>query len=83
MFKKYVNQVDRLDGLIVRGNTIIQTTTEKQQYPDAFMFDLENCKNVEIYKNSYKGDCKNILKADEVSKETLTFKRNKGLKVKK
>lgn len=79
-FDNRIIWVDRLDGLIVRGNTIKQTFTEKQQYPDAYMFDLINCKNVEIYKNKYEGSCENVLKADEISKKTLIFKKNKGFK---
>lgn len=79
-FDNRIIWADRLDGLIVRGNSIKQTFTEKQQYPEAYMFDLVNCKNVEIYKNSYQGNCEKILRADEVSKKTLTFKKNKGFK---
>ncbi|MDW5288101.1 right-handed parallel beta-helix repeat-containing protein [Formosa sp. PL04] len=81
-FDNRIIWADRLDGLIVRNNTIKQTTTEKPKYPDAFMFDFTNCKDVEVYKNTYEGNCTNILKADAVSRETLTFKKNKGLKVK-
>ena len=71
---------DRVDGLTIKGNTIKQTTTFKPQFPDAYMFDLMNCKNVEISNNSYLGTNKNILKADEVSKKDLKFSNNKGFK---
>lgn len=81
-FDNRIIWADRVDGLIVRGNTIKQTTTEKQQYPNAFMFDLENCINVEISKNTYDGTNKKVLKADAVSKNTLRIERNKGFKVK-
>jgi hypothetical protein len=79
-FDNRIIWADRLDGLIVRGNTIKETATEKKQYPNAYMFDLENCKNIEITKNKYVGSCKNIIKADDVSKKTLKVKRNKGFK---
>ena len=82
-FDNRIIWADRVDGLIVRNNTIKQTFTEKQQYPDAYMFDIENSKNVEITNNTYEGNCKNIIKADKVSEKTLTFKNNKGLKQKK
>ena len=44
------------------------------------MFDLINCKNVEISDNRYEGTSKRILQTDEESKKTLIFKKNKGLK---
>ncbi|WP_152285733.1 alpha-1,3-galactosidase-related protein [Flavicella marina] len=77
-FDNRIVWADRVDGLIIRNNTIEQTNTEKPQFPDAYMFDLIHCKNVEIYKNKYIGDCKNGIKADETSKKTLKVKRNKG-----
>lgn len=77
-FDNRIIWADRLDGLIVRGNTIKQTNTEKRQYPNAYMFDLINCKNIEISKNTYEGTNENIIKVDEVSAETLKVKRNKG-----
>ncbi|MBJ2173600.1 right-handed parallel beta-helix repeat-containing protein [Aureibaculum sp. A20] len=79
-FDNRIIWADRVDGLIIKNNTIKQTTTEQPQYPDAFMFDLINCNNIEITNNIYEGDCKNVLKADDVSKKTLVFKKNKGLK---
>lgn len=74
---------DRVDGLIIRNNTIKQTTKEKPQFPDAYMFDLINCANVEITKNSYNGTMTNFVKADEHTQKTLKFKKNKGISGKK
>ena len=71
---------DRVDGLTIKGNTIKQTTTFKAQFPNAYLFDLIHCNNVEITKNSYSGNHKNVLNADEASKKNLKFKKNKGLK---
>lgn len=79
-FDNRIVWADRVEGLIIKGNTIKQTTTEKQQYPDAFMFDLINCKDVEISENSYDGNCEKTLSADKASKETLEVKKNKGFK---
>ncbi|MCR1024675.1 right-handed parallel beta-helix repeat-containing protein [Cellulophaga baltica] len=79
-FDNRIIWADRVDGLLIKNNTIKQTTTEKPQYPDAFMFDLINCKDVEITNNTYEGNCENVLKADDVSKKTLVFKKNKGFK---
>ena len=81
-FDNRIIWADRVDGLIVRNNTIKQTFTEKQQYPNAFMFDLINCNNVEITDNTYEGNCENVLKADAISEKTLTFNSNKGFKKK-
>ncbi|MGJ8744020.1 alpha-1,3-galactosidase-related protein [Polaribacter sp.] len=69
---------DRVDGLVVKGNSIKQTHTFKPQFPNANMFDLVNCKNVEISNNSYSGENKNTLKTDKVSKTSLKIKNNKG-----
>ena len=77
-FDNRIVWANRVDGLIIRGNKIKQTTTEKQLYPEAHMFDLKHCKNVEISNNTYKGNCKLSLKADAVSKKTLKIKKNKG-----
>ncbi|XMO85897.1 right-handed parallel beta-helix repeat-containing protein [Algibacter sp. AS12] len=79
-FDNRIVWADRVDGLIIKGNTIKQTTTEKQQYPDAYMFDLINCKDVEITNNTYDGNCEKTLKADEASKATLDVKKNTGFK---
>ncbi|WP_324025363.1 right-handed parallel beta-helix repeat-containing protein [Maribacter sp. BPC-D8] len=79
-FDNRIIWADRVDGLLIKNNTIKQTTTEKPQYPDASMFDLINCKDVEITNNTYEGNCENVLKADDVSKKTLVFKKNKGFK---
>ncbi|AWG23284.1 alpha-galactosidase [Flavobacterium faecale] len=69
---------DRVDGLKITGNTIIQTKEAVDLYPNSPMFDLINCNNVAISKNTYKGENKNILNADETSKKNLKVKGNKG-----
>ncbi|WP_298493949.1 right-handed parallel beta-helix repeat-containing protein [uncultured Algibacter sp.] len=79
-FDNRIVWADRVDGLIIKGNTIKQTTTEKPQFPDAFMFDLINCNGVEISDNTYDGNCDKSLKADDSSNKTLKVKNNKGFK---
>ena len=77
-FDNRIIWADRVDGLIIKGNTIKQTHTFKPQFENSYMFDLINCKNVEISKNSYSGDNKKSLKVDAASKESLKVKKNKG-----
>jgi len=79
-FDNRIVWADRVDGLIIKGNTIKQTTTEKPQYPNAYMFDLINCKDVEISNNTYYGNSTNTIKTDTISKTTLNVKNNKGFK---
>ena len=69
---------DRVGGLKISGNTIIQTKEATNLYPNAPIFDLINCINVEILKNIYKGDSKNFVVGDEISKKTLVVNGNKG-----
>ncbi|AWV99802.1 right-handed parallel beta-helix repeat-containing protein [Arcticibacterium luteifluviistationis] len=71
---------DRLDGLIFRGNTIKQTKMYSPQFSDAPLFELINCKDVQIHDNSYEGDVTFHIKADERTKQTLSVKDNKGIK---
>ncbi|WPR71394.1 right-handed parallel beta-helix repeat-containing protein [Flavobacterium sp. NG2] len=69
---------DRVDGLTITGNKITKTKEAKELYPEAPLFDLINCNNVEISKNTYTGDAKKTVVADEKSKKNLKVKGNKG-----
>lgn len=69
---------DRAEGLIIKGNKITKTNSAKALYPDAPLFELINCKNVQIENNTYTGDFKTAIIADEKSKSTLKVKGNKG-----
>ncbi|MRI00106.1 right-handed parallel beta-helix repeat-containing protein [Kriegella sp. EG-1] len=69
---------DRVDGLTIRKNTIKRTTDAKALYPDRAQFELINCRNVVIEKNSYEGMQVKSLEADEASRATLKMKKNKG-----
>lgn len=66
-----------VDGLVVENNKITETYETKPTQGDVPMFDLIDCANVSIQKNVYTGKHKNILQADEASKKTLIFKKNK------
>lgn len=77
-FDSAIIWADRIDGLIVRNNTIKRTTDAKPLYPERAQFELINSKNVVIEKNTYEGTPAKLLTADEVSRETLKMKRNKG-----
>lgn len=69
---------DRVDGLVVKGNTIKQTYEVKPQFPNAPMIDIVNSRNVLIKKNVYEGDKKEFIKTDESSKPTVRVYKNKG-----
>lgn len=69
---------DRVDGLNISGNTIVKTKEHPELYPNTPLFDLVNCNKVTITKNSYTGDCKNSITADEKSKKNLVVSKNKG-----
>lgn len=72
---------DRVDGLKISGNTIIQDKTQgKALYPDAPIFDFINCNNVEVLNNTYQGDSENSILKDEKSSKTIKIKGNKGFK---
>ena len=69
---------DRVNGLTIRKNTIKRTTDAKALYPDRAQFELINCQNVLIEKNTYKGISVKSLEADETSRTTLKMKKNRG-----
>ena len=72
---------DRVDGLKITGNKIIQDKSQGAAlYPNAPIFDLINCNNVEISKNTYEGSTEYSLKADKKSSRKLKIKKNKGFK---
>ncbi len=77
-FDNRIVWADRVDGLIISGNTIMQTKTAPALYPDAPQFDFKNCKNIEVLKNTFKGTTTKVLNADPSSGENLKIKGNKG-----
>ncbi|MGA9638622.1 alpha-1,3-galactosidase-related protein, partial [Flavobacterium sp.] len=77
-FDNRIVWAERVDGLTIKNNTIKQTTILKQLYPKAYLFDLENCKNVSIIGNKYEGTATKFIKTDKASEPTLVIKNNNG-----
>ncbi|HET8829017.1 MAG TPA: hypothetical protein VFM79_06730 [Pelobium sp.] len=65
-----------VDGLIIRNNTIIQTTKHPKIFKDLAQFDLQNCKNVIISDNKYQG--LSLAKISILEGENLNINNNKG-----
>lgn len=70
--------VDRVDGLHILNNTIIQTTDAPIIHHSSPMIELTFCHDVRIEGNSYEGTNNRSIVTDAVSAETLTYKNNKG-----
>lgn len=72
---------DRAENLIIKDNKINLNDEEKAPFPDAPVFQLENCKNIIIEGNTHTGlKPAKALQADKKSRETLILKGNKNLK---
>lgn len=77
-FNPRVVWADRAENLIIKGNRINLNNEEKAPFPDAPVFQLENCKNVTIEDNIHTGlKPAKVLEADKKSRETLKIKGNK------
>ncbi|MDZ8120511.1 alpha-1,3-galactosidase-related protein [Pontiella agarivorans] len=76
-FDNRIVWLDRVDGFVFKGNTIKQTDTFKPMR-DAYLFDLKNCRHVEISGNTYIGKNKKGVLADGATKPTLSVKDNRG-----
>ncbi|MFR9503977.1 MAG: right-handed parallel beta-helix repeat-containing protein [Rikenellaceae bacterium] len=73
---------DRVEGLLVEGNTIERTQDYEEAFPDAPLFELVNSKDVTISNNSYTGETpKNILEADAKSQKSVKGEGNKGFEL--
>ncbi len=79
-FDNRIVWADRVDGLTIKGNQITKTHDFKPQYPNAPMFELTNCKDVQITDNKVLGNYTTYIKADKVSESTLKTSGNKGFK---
>lgn len=72
---------DRAENLIIKDNKINLNDEERAPFPDAPVFQLENCKNIIIEDNTHTGlKPAKVLQADKKSRETLILKGNKNLK---
>lgn len=69
---------DRVEGLEISGNTIIQTKDAPVIHPDKPMIDLINSRQVRIEGNTYRGDNVRSLAADAVTAATLVVGENAG-----
>ncbi len=74
---------DRVDGLLVEGNTININNDIELTFPNEPTFDIVNSRNVTIKGNRYTSKTEATLRADDTSRSTLVIKSNKGLDFKK
>jgi polygalacturonase len=74
---------DRVDGLTIAGNTIVQTKEHPEVHPGKPMIDLVNCRNVRIEGNTYEGDNPASVAADALSAGTLRIGENTGFTVRR
>lgn len=81
-FDNRIVWADRVDGLVIKGNTIKQNTAIDPLLPEAPMIELSNCNNAIITDNQYVGNNKNVLTVDEKTKLSLEYKYNKGFDTK-
>lgn len=79
-FDNRIVNADRVDGLVISGNKITKTNQTPQLYPDAPLFEFNNCRNLILEGNHYMGTFKTAVKTDEESEKTLKVQRNKGFK---
>lgn len=77
-FDNRIVWADRVDGLVISGNTITQTKGPEQIHPEFALFEFKNCHNVEISNNTYLGDAKKSLDVDSTTKSTLKVINNTG-----
>lgn len=71
-FDNLVVWADRVDGLLIEGNTIEKVNDQGEQLcPKNSVFEFKNCKDVELKNNSYKGDYPKAITIDEKTKATL------------
>ncbi|HET8829019.1 MAG TPA: right-handed parallel beta-helix repeat-containing protein [Pelobium sp.] len=77
-FDNRIVWANRVNNLLIKGNTIKRTFDFPQQYPNAPMFDFTNCKNIQLADNTVIGSYPQIIKTDETSKSTLKVSGNKG-----
>ena len=77
-FDNRIVWADRVDGLIIKGNTITQTHTGEPLRPNAHLFDFTNCRNVSITDNEYKGTHSKSVLADKATKASLRVEGNQG-----
>lgn len=68
-FDNWILEVSNVDGMEFSGNTITNSGTFPQLFPNRAVFTVEDSKNVSFDNNSYQGKASVILKTDEFSKD--------------
>ncbi|UMB61719.1 right-handed parallel beta-helix repeat-containing protein [Lutibacter sp. A80] len=64
-FDNLILQIINTDGLLFKGNSIINSGNFPMLYPENPAIKIEHSKNIKFQKNKYKGKANVILKADE------------------
>lgn len=77
-FDNRIVWADRVNNMLIKGNTIKRTFDFPQQYPNAPMFDFTNCKDIQLSDNTVIDSYPQKIKTDEISKSTLKVSGNKG-----
>ncbi len=71
-FDNLILQVTNTDGLVFKENTITNSGTFPQLYPESPAIKIEDSKNIKFENNTYKGKAPNLIEADE-SMPDITF----------
>ncbi len=71
---------DRVDGLVIKDNSIKKVKSHKQLYPNAPLFEFMNCSNIDVSDNTYDGEFPKAFKLDKKSASSIKVKGNKGFK---
>ncbi|MGI2258688.1 alpha-1,3-galactosidase-related protein [Shewanella sp. GXUN23E] len=75
-FDNRVVWADRVNNIKVAGNHIRHVTDASRPplYPDAPVFEFSNSQNIQLYGNDYVGEAKELIRADDASKASLSTK---------
>lgn len=79
-FDNKIVSADRVGGLVIKDNKITKIDQAPQLHPDAPLFEFKNCTDILLQGNTYIGEYKTAVAADETSSKTLVIKKNKGFK---
>ena len=82
VFKTFDTQIihaTAVDGLIIRDNEIIQTSTFKPFLPSGTLVDLNLCNEVLMTNNLFRGNHPNLFRADKPTTLILKNTENQGI----
>lgn len=77
-FDNRIVWADRVDGLVISGNTIRQSGDAESLHPTAAAFDFTNCRNVRVVNNTYEGEHSPRFEVDAITEKTLVAEDNQG-----